>query len=743
MSKGKKQNLASQKEIYDLIDFHIIPNIILADPNIAYQELKTFIKRYTGNDKTILETIERRLDNYITRIPKEGEIKFGKTQKSQIDKFNDYIKILLDNNNYPTQEDKSKKITEKFIKQFDEFDKNKSIRQNLKQEKSDGYGTIPLQHQPAGESLPEQMAREKKEKAAEREALRQEKVKKAKEDIARRKAEREAAAAEKARLEEEEKARKKAEREAAKAEKARLAEEEKAKKKAEKAKKKEETKEGLPETMKKQKKQIVTIRKKARETVKQLKEKQQELQPQPPAQPPAQPTSYIENKADFDKEFEEFMKKPTQEFVDKVKKSIDDDKFNLLLKDIKKTNIPTDINTRTGLTSRKTGYMPTTMRASNFKQKLLEGLQAVYDKEKEETIKEKAVEKGDVSTLPKKVEVKPVSETEALPVVKKIEELLKEAQENQELNEMIKEAQKEILRLVDLEPSQENEKEKERLINYIHTLKQNKSSKSILGEDYVLNEKDKIDEAYEEYKDTGDTEKYFNFLIEIQKQKLKDLGDEQDRLAPQYKKQVEEEKEQVLNTQAAIGRQGDYRPHFKNVTKSAVEQEISKSAEEQIRDIKNWFMFDIPTDYTGQGTALDNPIIKQNDAREELLYGGTIFNNYIQSFDVTEGIEENKKFYEQNNVLTQQGVRDGLTEIFYEETEEQFLSRFNKGSNGLFSQDQTKEEQNDFQNIYQIPARFYKGGYTQPQYLNNIDIHYNNSQWIDNPNYFYKGAVIG
>jgi hypothetical protein len=126
-----------------------------------------------------------------------------------------------------------------------------------------------------------------------------------------------------------------------------------------------------------------------------------------------------------------------------------------------------------------------------------------------------------------------------------------------------------------------------------------------------------------------------------------------------------------------------------------------------------------------------------------LLYSGNVFQDFIQSFNIKEGVEENKNFYKENNILTQQGVRDGLTEIHYEETEEQFLQKFNKGTNALFSQYQTKDEHNDFQNIYQTPARFHQGGYTQPQFINNNGMVHNNSVWIDNPNYFYKGAVIG
>ena len=214
-------------------------------------------------------------------------------------------------------------------------------------------------------------------------------------------------------------------------------------------------------------------------------------------------------------------------------------------------------------------------------------------------------------------------------------------------------------------------------------------------------------------------------------------------LTPEVEKKKKEEQERTTKTSEATVRQGDYRPHFKNVTKGAVEEQLSKSAEEQIRDVKNWFIFDIPDSFTGQGTALDNPIIRQNDARDELLYSGNLYQDFIQAYNgIVEGVDGRKDFYKENNVLTSQGVKDGLTEIYYEETEEQFLQRFNKGTNALFSQDQTPFEKNDFQNIYQTPARFFKGGYTQPQFINNNGIVHNNDLWINNPNYFYKGAVV-
>ena len=126
-----------------------------------------------------------------------------------------------------------------------------------------------------------------------------------------------------------------------------------------------------------------------------------------------------------------------------------------------------------------------------------------------------------------------------------------------------------------------------------------------------------------------------------------------------------------------------------------------------------------------------------------MLYSGNLYQDFIQAYNgLAEGVDGRKDFYKENNVLTSQGVRDGLNEIYYEETEEQFLQRFNKGTNALFSQDQTPFEKNDFQNIYQTPARFHKGGYTQPQFINNNGIVHNNDLWINNPNYFYKGAEV-
>ena len=103
---------------------------------------------------------------------------------------------------------------------------------------------------------------------------------------------------------------------------------------------------------------------------------------------------------------------------------------------------------------------------------------------------------------------------------------------------------------------------------------------------------------------------------------------------------------------------------------------------------------------------------------------------------------ENKNFYKEHSELSSGGISRGLLNIKYDETEQEFLQKFNSGSNGLFTQDQSKKEVSDFKNIYQKPGRFITGEGKPPQFTNNRGITHNDKVWIDNLNIFYKGADI-
>jgi len=210
---------------------------------------------------------------------------------------------------------------------------------------------------------------------------------------------------------------------------------------------------------------------------------------------------------------------------------------------------------------------------------------------------------------------------------------------------------------------------------------------------------------------------------------------------PKAKEILKQKKDTISKRTTATKRSGKLRPHFINPTEKNVKNAVGETAEQQIKDIKNWYIFDLPEYNTGVGNRLDNPLVQQNAMREKMLVANTDIYTSYDSFLVHDGLEGRKDFYYQHSDLSKGGIERGLKQHYYEENEEQFLQRFNSGSNGLFSQDQTKEEISDFQNIYQIPQGNVNNKHP-PQFTNNRGITHNDKQWIDNLNIFYKGATI-
>jgi hypothetical protein len=210
---------------------------------------------------------------------------------------------------------------------------------------------------------------------------------------------------------------------------------------------------------------------------------------------------------------------------------------------------------------------------------------------------------------------------------------------------------------------------------------------------------------------------------------------------PKAKELLKQKKDRIGKRTTATKRTGSIRPHFINPTEKNVKNALGQTAEEQIKDIKNWYIFDIPEYNTGVGNKLNNPLVKQNAMREKMLVADTNIYSAVDSFLVHDGLEGRKDFYHQHSDLSKGGIERGLKEHYYEQTEDQFIQRFNSGSNGLFTQDQSKEEVSDFQNIYQIPQGNIDNKHP-PQFTNNRGIRHNDKQWIDNLNIFYKGATI-
>ena len=208
------------------------------------------------------------------------------------------------------------------------------------------------------------------------------------------------------------------------------------------------------------------------------------------------------------------------------------------------------------------------------------------------------------------------------------------------------------------------------------------------------------------------------------------------------KKQLKEKLDQDKKSVTATQRTGVLGPHLANDSQQAVGQILNKSQEDQIKDIENWYIFDIPDSYTGQGSSIDNPLIRQNQMRERMLLEGSTLFTSLQNYTLQEGPFERKDFYHQHPELTKAGIGRGMFEVNVEETKEQFLQRFNEGNNGLFSQDQSRKEVSDFQNIYQKPARYVGGADYKLDFTNNRGIKHTDKVWINNLNLFFDGANV-
>ena len=273
------------------------------------------------------------------------------------------------------------------------------------------------------------------------------------------------------------------------------------------------------------------------------------------------------------------------------------------------------------------------------------------------------------------------------------------------------------------------------------------------GDIRILPEGIKIRRATEE-QITTDLDKYTKIMKEIselkkipiltpaQQQKLENLQFSSKQYVEGSKKELAQKKKKDLKTAAASKRSGNLRPHFTIPNSKAVVNEIGETAEQQIRDIKNWYIFDNPDYNTGVGNKLENPLVKQNSMREWAMVDNTTLFTNTTPYLLSEGVDERKDFAQSNrSQLNKVGVDIGLQIQKWDETEDQFIQRFNSESNGLFDVIQSKEEVSDFQNIYQIPQGNINNKHP-PQWTNNRQITRNDKEWISNMNLFYKGAVI-
>jgi formiminotetrahydrofolate cyclodeaminase len=238
-------------------------------------------------------------------------------------------------------------------------------------------------------------------------------------------------------------------------------------------------------------------------------------------------------------------------------------------------------------------------------------------------------------------------------------------------------------------------------------------------------------------------------LKDISVKKVKAVGDELQALLDEeakarewikdnekeIKKMEKEGKAQTIKTTKATRRKGFLRPHLLNPTEQAVDAALNKTSEEQIQDFSNWFVFDVPIDQTGVGSTYNNPFVKQNEVRYREITDGNIFSDFNKTYDVKPDLFGGPKFYEQHAILNKEGVTSEMKDIKRKE-EEDFIQKLNKDSNGLFAQDQTKEELNNFKNIYQTPNNFFTGTLYPFQDTANRSIYV--SEFDKNLNYFIE-----
>ena len=163
-----------------------------------------------------------------------------------------------------------------------------------------------------------------------------------------------------------------------------------------------------------------------------------------------------------------------------------------------------------------------------------------------------------------------------------------------------------------------------------------------------------------------------------------------------------------VEQKASVKKIGLLGPHGKNTTEKAVREAIGESIEDQIRDFENWFVFDIPDSYTGTGNAKVNPMVKNNETLQKMDGEGELMKVSLTEYLLTEGVEEIKDFYNNHPALLKAAFKRDMEKRHMEKTEAEFLAQFDSKSNGLFSQDQTTAERNNWRNIYQVPSGSYR-----------------------------------
>jgi hypothetical protein len=197
----------------------------------------------------------------------------------------------------------------------------------------------------------------------------------------------------------------------------------------------------------------------------------------------------------------------------------------------------------------------------------------------------------------------------------------------------------------------------------------------------------------------------------------------------------------TTETKQSTQRTGKLGPHDVNDTKKITNAIFKKSEEEQIREISNWTLFDLPSGYYGTGNKFDNPWVKQDIDHQQFLFGDATLWMDWESYLLTDGVNERKNFYMDHPLLQQKQINQVYQEKLWDNQKYSFYDSYNTESkyntNLFFPVINTPEELNDFKNIYPgNPGYAGNTPYNQFQNIDNLSVIDTNDTWLNNNNIF-------
>jgi hypothetical protein len=160
-----------------------------------------------------------------------------------------------------------------------------------------------------------------------------------------------------------------------------------------------------------------------------------------------------------------------------------------------------------------------------------------------------------------------------------------------------------------------------------------------------------------------------------------------------------------------VKRVGMLKPMFRNETQADVDRMLKRTPEQQLLDMSNWVLFDVPDGITEQGTSRSNPLITRDaTATDATLLERVGVLDTLEAYRTMPDILGAKPMWhdEHKRHLRSDFTRGAkATKLTAEEAA--FLTAFKRGSNGFFPADCSREERNKWQNATPMPGRFFMG----------------------------------